>query len=833
MTKRASFSAIIVVVIGVLMGGFLWQSDAQAYWSEKDNDDGTKEQCFAIQYRYESEEKPTDNKFALSSGKSTRKDVKIWSTARMCAKVKDGKVVDTVSYVARPSGTSGFNGTLQSDGPNLDVCGANGSYGSTKMALLPIGENSCDGGNPIKTWNVKGKDFKSIAEEATNAAPSEVEVWVDALSKGKATKMSIDNNDNTRESQIKTDEEMGIEYPGEEDSDGTKSACYEDSGALGWILCPIIKGLSAAGESMWEAVSGMLNIPANETFNADSGVVVAWEAIRNIANILFIILLLVVIFSQLTGVGIDNYGIKRILPKMIMAAVLINLSYALCVVAVDVSNILGNSLEGLLASQAGPIDLGSEFSTGSTVAASMVDAALVGGGAYLFVLFSPLGIIGIGIAVVSVIIAIVTAIAFLYLILVIRQAGVILMVVLAPAAIVCYMLPNTEKIYKRWFDTFKALLVVYPICGAIVGAGQLASSVLGAIDNTAMKIAAMIVQVVPFFLIPTLLRNSLSLMGNIGQSLQNVAGRARRGATGVAANAMRNSERLKSLDNRLGMHSISSRRRANAVESEGAIMAARGKRGRLSDRNNIQTRLAAIAAAEEGKAFDEEVSQQLALMQNNGIMVGGQRRAYNLDSMTDRMNELSDVARRRELNHAERMEIATLMRGMSGEKGGGGSMGRVIRHSDGGTGRQNTNFMNAVGAAVSNDATVRGKLREKDAGASTYAERFTPGGDGASGDTFNDFRNQTDAQGRNIYDAGVQSRTPTYEAGLNQGGEALDEYIGGLTAQQCQDIYDTEAYKILSSNDLSTFRNHASNLGVTGKSAQRVVVDQGNGGGNP
>ena len=57
-----------------------------------------------------------------------------------------------------------------------------------------------------------------------------------------------------------------------------------------------------------------------------------WNTFRDIANVIFVILLMVVIFSQLTGVGIDNYGIKKILPKLIIAAILINLSYLICLI---------------------------------------------------------------------------------------------------------------------------------------------------------------------------------------------------------------------------------------------------------------------------------------------------------------------------------------------------------------------------------------------------------------------------------------------------------------------------------------------------------------------
>ena len=69
---------------------------------------------------------------------------------------------------------------------------------------------------------------------------------------------------------------------------------------------------------------------------------------RNIANIIFIIAFIFVIYSQLTSMGISNYGIKRMLPKIIVAAILINLSYYICAVLVDTSNIIGAQLQNLL-----------------------------------------------------------------------------------------------------------------------------------------------------------------------------------------------------------------------------------------------------------------------------------------------------------------------------------------------------------------------------------------------------------------------------------------------------------------------------------------------------
>ncbi len=323
-----------------------------------------------------------------------------------------------------------------------------------------------------------------------------------------------------------------------------KDQCHKGSGIVGWIICPIINGISGIGEWLWGQIeSNFLKLPSGALFRDNNGVEVAWRSFRDIANLIFIILFMIVIFSQLTGIGIDNFGIKKILSKLIVVAILINLSYLICILAVDLSNVLGTGLNDLFSSLANSIPIKSEGASGSQYLAVI---GITGGGALLFTMLTgPLGIISAGLCILGIIITIVVSMLFLFLVLMIRNAGVVILIAIAPIAIVCYMLPNTEKFYKKWFDLLKSLLFVYPICGALVGAGKLAGNILASTGTEAMTIAGMIVEVLPFFLIPTLLKQSLSLAGNIGAKL-SATGRSlgRRGST-TARGAITNSGRFK------------------------------------------------------------------------------------------------------------------------------------------------------------------------------------------------------------------------------------------------------------------------------------------------
>ena len=66
---------------------------------------------------------------------------------------------------------------------------------------------------------------------------------------------------------------------------------------------------------------------------------------RNISNVAFIVAFLVIIYSQLTSVGISNYGVKKMLPRLVIAAVLVNLSFTFCAVLLDLSNVTGYAFQ--------------------------------------------------------------------------------------------------------------------------------------------------------------------------------------------------------------------------------------------------------------------------------------------------------------------------------------------------------------------------------------------------------------------------------------------------------------------------------------------------------
>ncbi len=245
---------------------------------------------------------------------------------------------------------------------------------------------------------------------------------------------------------------------------------------LGWILCPLIQTAGKVGDQAFEFLAKNFLETEPELIANDSGTKTAWELARNIANLMFIIVFLLVILSQVTGRGLDNYGIKKLLPRLIVAAIAVNVSYYICQLMVDLSNVMGYEIENFLVNTAGTVSDRSALPPQTSIDIQTSDGTL--GTIALWVLGAAgvvwflLPVLGMGISIVVITCAVIIAI------LLMRKAFIVLLVVASPVAFVMYLLPNTEKLFQKWLKMFWQLLMVFPIIGALFGGGQLASAIV-------------------------------------------------------------------------------------------------------------------------------------------------------------------------------------------------------------------------------------------------------------------------------------------------------------------------------------------------------------------
>lgn len=288
---------------------------------------------------------------------------------------------------------------------------------------------------------------------------------------------------------------------------------------IGWIVCPVSVFLAEAMDTIFNLLTKMLAVQPAILGDTSNSMYVAWNVMRSIANVLFVILFLIIIYSQLTNIGVSNYGIKRTLPRLVIAAVLVNVSFYISALAVDISNILGYSLQDLFNTVREQVfhltddDLSGLNTNGWGVltAAALSGAGVIGGVLYLAG--------GGQFLLIPILLGFLLTILFVLIILAARQAIIVILVIISPLAFVAFLLPNTEKLFDKWKGLFMTMLIFFPAFSVIFGGSQLAGQLI--IQNAGgdffMLLFGLSVQVAALALTPMILKFSGGVLGKIAQ----------------------------------------------------------------------------------------------------------------------------------------------------------------------------------------------------------------------------------------------------------------------------------------------------------------------------
>ena len=117
---------------------------------------------------------------------------------------------------------------------------------------------------------------------------------------------------------------------------------------MGYILCPGVSVISEMIDHLyvffgdfldWQFLSG----------NSGKQIQSYWSQFLSIANVILVIAFLVIIYSIATSTGLTNYDVKKMLPRLLLFAVVINVSFYICAVIADLSNIAGKGAYSMFA----------------------------------------------------------------------------------------------------------------------------------------------------------------------------------------------------------------------------------------------------------------------------------------------------------------------------------------------------------------------------------------------------------------------------------------------------------------------------------------------------
>jgi hypothetical protein len=252
-------------------------------------------------------------------------------------------------------------------------------------------------------------------------------------------------------------------------TNGLSSCAIE---TVGWIVCPTMRSIARLADYGFTYINqNFLKIEYSIASNA-SGTYKAWELMRTVANALFVVAFMVVIYSQITGRNSGGYSIKRILPRLIVCAILVNISYYLCVALVDVSNITGDAVMAVMKEVAGRVGtsimpIGGQ-ATGVTGfqdgTLTVITTSVMAKPGTAWVLLAPVA---------AVIVTVASICAAGLILLIMRKTVVAMLILASPILFVAYILPNLERFFFQALRLFIQLLLLYPIVALLLGAGQI------------------------------------------------------------------------------------------------------------------------------------------------------------------------------------------------------------------------------------------------------------------------------------------------------------------------------------------------------------------------
>lgn len=223
-------------------------------------------------------------------------------------------------------------------------------------------------------------------------------------------------------------------------------------GLLGLIMGEII---SFMGKFIILLVSILISFASYNNFLHAQPVEIGWVLMRDVANMFFIVILLVSAFS--TIVGYSEFHYTKVLPKLLLMAVLINFSKTLIGLLVDFSQVLmltfvnafrqaagGNFVSALKLSKVTAID---PYATDLKVSGSLIPAAILA-----------IVLLGISMTLLVIMIAFILA----------RIIGIWLLLIMSPMAFFALALPGKlskamAPFTSKFWDRLSTVLIGGPV----------------------------------------------------------------------------------------------------------------------------------------------------------------------------------------------------------------------------------------------------------------------------------------------------------------------------------------------------------------------------------
>ncbi len=183
------------------------------------------------------------------------------------------------------------------------------------------------------------------------------------------------------------------------------------------------------------------------------GVLGAWTAMRNIGLTLLIMALIIIAFANALQIDIEQYGLNRMIPKIIISIVLAYASWVIVIFFFDFTNAIQKQAIGLLGGSGG-LDVLGDITINTPGAGDIVGKI----GAILLLLVILVGVLVCGVVLLFTLLMRIVMLSFL--------------LAVAPLAFILNIVPFTSSLYKKWWDEFFKWMFMGPIALVIISLGS-------------------------------------------------------------------------------------------------------------------------------------------------------------------------------------------------------------------------------------------------------------------------------------------------------------------------------------------------------------------------
>ena len=393
---------------------------------------------------------------------------------------------------------------------------------------------------------------------------------------------------------------------------GKYNECFINIPVIGWLMC----GMLNIADDMYTWIKGVvgdlllmkgantlsLSADGNSGSNSENGIYKGWVAVKNLSSVLILLVGLFMILSQIFSFEfMSAYTVKKVLPRLIIAAIAIQLSWEIMIILIYLVNAIGAGVYELLVSPfssivhatRGPdhlMSLNELLGEGGTNIGDVgIFAFVIGLGSAGLVAG---GFIGMAIAAIGVIITC----FIVYFTLIVRYILILVLLMLSPVALVMWVLPGTQSIWKNWWSNFSKLLFMYPLIMVLFAAGTIGAYVIVNSGLALAQFAAIVAYFGPLFLIPATFKYAGSAMAAAGGGISKLGDKAKNSKRMTRGKEMyqKNKEASRAYNSQQkglkNMQSDSSFRKMRGRYQTGVY----GSKGAYADKANTQLEKGAI-----------------------------------------------------------------------------------------------------------------------------------------------------------------------------------------------------------------------------------------------